>query len=144
MPGTLKSSINVGPMLEVPAKIFKVPTLFVYGQGDDKGKTLAHACEKYVSNNDSKSYPFTGCKTIEKAEKAAGKELLLQDLDTTAVILEYLDKLPAGKMAKAGKRTGDESYRWEYTTQSGTTSQVSARDTGSKLLKFSGYSSWLR
>ena len=144
MPGTMKTRIDVRPMLELPAKIRKVPTLFIYGQGDGPGKDLAKSCELSVTNGNNKVYQLTGAKEIEKADKAAGKELLLQDLDTTGVILEYLEKLPPGKMAKSGRRTGDEPYRWEYVTQSGATNQVSARETGSKLLKFSGYSSFLR
>jgi hypothetical protein len=147
-PGTTKSAINIAGMLEQPGKINKLPMLFLYGQGDDKGKTLAVACDKYITGTDKdskKQYPNTASLPIEKSGKDAGRELLVQDYDTVAVILDYLDKLPASKLAKAPRRSGDESFMWEFTNpKTGRVEDAPARETGSKQLRFSGYSSFMR
>jgi len=142
-----KTNVNLTQLLDVPAKGYKVPMLFIYGQGDEKGRKVAKDLEKALAPGGSKKDAplFTGAKEIAGAEKATGRELLLESRPTTEVILEYLDSLPARKLAStAAKRTGDESYVWEYVTKTGQPNRTIARKAGSKMLEFNAYNSFLK
>jgi hypothetical protein len=143
--GKNKTYYNLATMLESAAKVHKVPMLFVYGEGDDKGKKIAKDCEKLlVPTSTKKEGQFTGAKAIKGAEKLSGRDLLIESKDTVTQILDYLESLPPRKMATVPKRTGDETYVWEYVNTQNVRVQATARKPGAKLPEFSGYSSFFR
>jgi pimeloyl-ACP methyl ester carboxylesterase len=140
-PGTSKNSIDIRYMLDSPGKQFKVPMYFLYGQGDDKGKTVASTCEKFLASSE-KDKKLTGAKMIEKAEKASGRDLLLYD--AAPVIADYLDLLPPSKMAKASRATGQEAYVWTIALNNGRLQPYLAKEANSKSVVFSSYTSFLK
>jgi hypothetical protein len=139
-PGPSKNSVNILPMLEHPGKVFKVPMCFLYGQGDDKGKGVAIACEKTLVTSD-KDKKLTAARMIEKAEKSSGKDLLLYD--AAPVVIDYLELLPASKMAKAPRSPGQDPYVWGVIVN-GRLQPILAKDTTSKLVNFSSYTSFFK
>ena len=139
-----KGYVNVAKLLEVGVKVHKLPVLFIYGEGDDKGKKMARDCEKYLTAGNKKEYPFTGAMQIDGAEKLTGRELLLESKETTTKILEYLDSLPPNKAAaEMAKIPASEAYRWEWVDNQGK-HQATARKSGSKQLEFASYASFLK
>ena len=139
--GTSKNSMDIRYMLDTPGKQFKVPMYFLYGQGDDKGKTIATTCEKFLASSD-KDKKLTGAKMIEKAEKSSGKDLLLYD--AAPVIVDYLELLPPSKMAKAPRATGQEAYVWTVVLSNGRLQALLAKEPNSKWVVFSNYTSFLK
>src|SRR5262249_15964070 len=98
--GSGKGSItaNVSQILDLPGKFRKVPMAFVYGEGDSKSGDVAKAAEKYIVGKNSKDY-LTKAIMISGAEKMSGKDLLLDSLDTTAKIVEFLDAAVGSRKA---------------------------------------------
>jgi pimeloyl-ACP methyl ester carboxylesterase len=139
--GTSKNVIDVRPILETPGKLWKVPMYFLYGQGDDKGKSVATGCEKYLASSD-KDKKLTGSKMIERAEKSSGRDLLLYD--ATSVIVDYLDLLPPSKMAKAPRATGQDGYVWTIALANGRLQPYVAKEPNAKSVVYSNYVSFFK
>ncbi len=142
--GNSKGYVNVSEMLKIPVQKFKLPVLFLYGQGDDKGKKMARESEKALTGNNKKDFPYVGSLEVADADKAVGRELLVGSLETTTKILEFLDSLPPNKMAaKMPKKTGEETYIWEWVRQ-GVPQQATARKAGAKMNEYGTYGSFLK
>jgi pimeloyl-ACP methyl ester carboxylesterase len=139
--GASKNVIEVSPILDTPGRLWKVPMYFLYGQGDDRGKTLALKCEKNLASTD-KDKKLTGSRMIEKAEKASGRDLLLYD--AAPVIVDYLDLLPPSKIAKAPRASGQDGFVWTVALANGRVQPYLAKEPNAKLVVYSSYLSFFR
>jgi hypothetical protein len=141
--GKNKATYKVDQMLEIPAKIFKTPMMFLYGELDDAGKKVAMACEKYIRGTMPKEYPFTAAVKVEGAERDTGRELLLEDRDTTKQIIAFLDGAFSKKMVPHKMRVNkDDFYIWQWGP--GNTQQQLANQKGNPQLVFNGYLNFLK
>lgn len=141
--GKTKNAYNLPAMLEIPAKIYKMPIMFMYGDGDEAGKKVALSCEKVIRGTNSKEYPFTAAVKVKDAEAATGKELLLDAYDASKQILEFLEgALNKKNVPKMRVNTNDMSV-WFWTDRSGRTQQVFARQKGMPLPAFNTYAGFL-
>ncbi len=143
--GASKTVLNVAQMLDRPAKTFKVPMLFVYGEGDAKGKQIAEYCEKALVGKDKKNYPNTMAFKVAGAEQLTGKKLLLESLPTTDRIIKFLEEVPESKAAAKPRKASEEVYYWEiYDSATARMVPIEARKKGADRVVFQGYHSFLR
>jgi hypothetical protein len=144
--GAGKNPSNLLPMLDLPARAYKVPMLFAYGEGDAKGGDLARKVyDKLIPAKAKKDYPFTVALKIEGAEQMNGKNLLLESLDTTAKILKFLEDVPDSKVADKARKNADDIFVWELQdAATGRLIQVPAKKKGADRVEFAGYASFLR
>jgi pimeloyl-ACP methyl ester carboxylesterase len=146
--GTSKTVYNVAQMLERPGKQYKMPMIFVYGEGDAKAKDLAKACEKFMitTTKNKKDYPYTAAVQIDGAEKMSGKKLLFDSLPTTAKILEFLANVVDWNLTTKGRKATDDDFLWEVVDRSTgrILQQPIARKKGASRVEFSSYASFLR
>jgi hypothetical protein len=141
--GSTKGSVNLLQILELAARGFKVPMLFVYGEGDSKGADVAKKIhDKLVPSKLKKEFPFTEAMKITGAEQMSGKNLLLESLGTTDKIMKYLEDVPDSKSASK-KRNADEITVWEWIDAAGQRQAV-AKKKGAERLDFSPYTNFLR
>jgi hypothetical protein len=135
-------------MLERPGKQYKMPMIFVYGEGDAKAKDLAKACEKFMitTTKNKKDYPYTAAVQIDGAEKMSGKKLLFDSLPTTAKILEFLANVVDWNLTTKGRKATDDDFLWEVVDRSTgrILQQPIARKKGASRVEFSSYASFLR
>ena len=141
--GTIKTPLNLLPMLDGPTRGYKVPTLFVSGEGDSKGGDFAKKLtDKLVPAKAKKDYPNTATLKIAGAEQMTGKNLLLESLETTDKVLKFLEAVPESKMAAKGPRkTSEETFYWEVTPG---TQPIMARKKGADRVEFADYSMFMR
>jgi hypothetical protein len=141
-----KSHYKVGSMLEIPAKGYKVPMLFLYGEGDDTGKKVATTTETFIrGKTGGKDYPFTAAMKVAKADGVAGRELLVEPLDGTKQIVEFLDGAVGDKKIPVKMRSKSEDvFVWYFTNSKGQPQQIVAKQKGNTQVEFAGYASFLR
>jgi len=143
--GSSKKAINVAPMLDWPAKIYRVPMLFLFGEADTKGADVAKKLvEKLVPAKFKKEYPHTEAIKVVGAEQMTGKNLLLKSLDTTDTIVKYLASVPDSKVAAKSRKNPDDNFVWEWIDPQFGLKRVIARKKGNDRLEFAGYANFLR
>jgi hypothetical protein len=143
--GSTKTPLNLLPMLNLAGRVYKVPMLFVYGEGDTKGGDVARKVyETLIPAKAKTDYPFTAALKIAGAEQMNGKNLLLDSLDTTGRILKFLEDVPESKMADKARKNADDTFIWEWIDAAGRPQQAPAKKKGADRLEFAGYASFLR
>ena len=142
--GTSKTPIALPPMLEWAVRGWKLPTIFAYGEGDSSGGEIAKKTyEKLIPAKMKKEYSHTEALKIAGAERMAGKNLLLESLDTTDKIVKYLEDVPESKLATKARKASEERYFWEWTDTANRVQRVEIRKKGADRVEFANYSSFL-
>ncbi|MCS7045077.1 MAG: hypothetical protein NZO58_01845 [Gemmataceae bacterium] len=113
-------NVNVAATLDVAARQNAVPMVFLYGEDDKKGATVAAAATKFVTAKDKDKFPWTA-KVPIKGTDLRGAELLTKGLGVDRAIYNYLFGDPKGNNvgvveAKSREWTEHEFkktiYRW--------------------------------
>lgn len=139
-------SVNVPSTLDFAARQKHVPMAFFYGDGDDKAKKIATACEKQLKKKDDKNQEFLGAVKIKDAEKLSGRSLLVESLGTEKAIVDYLKSALDGRLAQPAKsaKTDDYPHVWQYQSRTGQVVQRPAKPRGASTVLFSTYEGFLR
>jgi len=83
-------SVSLTKTLEVPVKFNGCPTVFMYGEKDDSGKTACETLAKNLTVKGDPKYKFVVTYPVEKT-KLVGIGLTRKTLGTDTVISDYLD-----------------------------------------------------
>jgi hypothetical protein len=97
----------------------KTPMAFVCGDGDKSGEELGQYWVNFMKKKDSKGDPgskLTGFRSIDKADKVVGSELLQKNLKTQEWIVEYIGKaMEARGSTEWGQReVKKNAYVWSF------------------------------
>lgn len=92
-----KSSVTLSQVLTMPAKEGGTAMVFMYGEKDKSGKSLAVALEKNIKGKSKdKKYEFTGAYQI-KGTILKGTGLLLSGLKTQSEIVRYFNEVASSR-----------------------------------------------
>jgi hypothetical protein len=141
--GKTKNHYGFAKMLEIPAKIYKVPMLFLYGADDDTGKKLANGAETYIRGKNAKEYPYTAAMKVT-GEGGGGRELLLDARDGTKQVLDFLDSAVSKTVPVKMRAKSEDPYVWFWTASNGAAQQLVAKRKGQSLVEFNGYNGFLK
>lgn len=132
-----KSSVTLSQVLALPAKEGGTAMVFMYGEKDKAGKSLAVSLEKNIKGKSKdKKYEFTGSSPIAGTTlKGAG--LLLGGLKTQANIVEYFDTVATSRGNEWYDREFRKSvYFWRMSSAS---QPIIAKPSGVTNLNFQNY-----
>lgn len=86
-------AVSLPGLLNVPALQKATPMVFMYGEGDAKGKDMARQLEKYLKGRDKEKYRYTGAVPVPGKSKLAGAALLQKSLGTSKTIAAWVDEV---------------------------------------------------
>jgi len=82
-------TVAVGSTLSIPLKDKATPMAFLYGEEDEKAKSVATGAVKFKTSKTKNNYPYTDAVPV-KGTKLAGAELLQKSLKVDQSIYGYL------------------------------------------------------
>ncbi|MBI3411680.1 MAG: alpha/beta fold hydrolase [Planctomycetes bacterium] len=132
--------VSFRDLIDVPARIGKTPMAFLYGDGDETGKTLAKACEKAIKGNKKGDDPYKYTGAVElPAGKLTGAALLQKSSKADQKIVEWLEKVAEAKGNEWSKRDFRKTqYMWRIGAI-----QIPAKLATEEILTFDGYDRFL-
>lgn len=134
--------IRYSSVLDLPARIFATPMVFMYSDKDTTGATLAKATVKYFKGAKSKDdkYSLTAAVPVDGGGKLAGAALLQKSLDTEKNIVDYVKSVVDAKGSEWEERDFRKTlYNWNFGNQ-----QVAAKKMGMTLIEYSTYDAFAR
>ena len=82
-------TVSIGSTLSIPLKDKAVPMVFLYGEEDEKAKSVANNAIKFKTTKSKNNYPYTDAVPV-KGTKLAGMELLQKSTKVDMSIHGYL------------------------------------------------------
>ena len=130
--------VLISKLVEVPAKENATPMVFMYGDGDTTGKTVAKIVEKTIKGaKNDKKYPYTAAVEVAGGAKLTGVSLLQKSLGTENAIVEYIQNVVEAKGQEWGERDFRKSqYVWRIP---GTSQPLPAKLPMEKTLVYDTY-----
>jgi hypothetical protein len=121
--------VSLSNVLFEPAKVKKVPMVFVYNSDEAKDKSTALGLKKAIKGTDKKSYPLTDVFPVPGGPKLTGRELLKQI--SPDQISKYLNDVKEEKDNEWQEQESRKTQymwkiggRWEWAKQTGVDSAV--------------------
>jgi alpha-beta hydrolase superfamily lysophospholipase len=106
-------AVKLSKTLEVPVRQMATPTVFIYGEQDSSGKSLAEALDKALKDPKDNKYSFNAAYPV-KGTNLKGMSLLQPSTQTTEAIIDYLEKVVEKKANEPTKRDFRTSqYVWQ-------------------------------
>ncbi len=134
--------VALSKALEIPVRVNACPTVFMYGDKDERGKTLANDLTKRLKVGDDKKYSYIAAYPVAGNTKLVGGNLLQKSLGTDKAIADYLEAVVEKKGNEWGKLDfATSQYVWKGTFGTTWAKQIPGQD--SKNLNFSMYEQFL-
>ncbi len=115
--------IRLDTLLAVPVKRHATPMVFMFSDGDVKGKAVSRACEKALKVADKRHRFITAVEI--KGNKLTGSNLLQPSLGTAKAIVDYLEQVCDAKSNEWFERNYRKSeIFWHYSNGSGMRDQI--------------------
>jgi hypothetical protein len=140
MLGTYRLSPSA--QLEIPGRQGATPMVFMYSDGDEKGKGVATKCASYLKATKDAKYGYIVAQKIEGGGKLTGVSLLQKALGTGDAIADYLEKVMQVKGNEWTEREFKKSqYVWRFP---GSPKLLPAKFPNEQNLMFETYEKFIR
>lgn len=107
-------TVRITQLLDIPCRIGATATVFMYSDGDTKGKEIGKACEKVFKVAKSEKHRYIAAVELKK-NKLMGAALLQKSLGSEKAIVDYLEGVVEDKSNEWGEREFRKNqYVWRF------------------------------